>query len=91
MVDVDGRSYRDSTLQDLHDAARIADRLDNIHFVQRPMVPRDIPDPFELARRARIRFESGAPELVEQRRLPHQRLIVFQTGRGAMADPEAPR
>ena len=48
MVDVDGRSYRDSTLQDLHDAARIADRLDNIHFVQRPMVPRDIPDPFEM-------------------------------------------
>jgi len=51
----------------------------------------DIPDPFELARRARIRFESGAPELVEQRRLPHQQLIVFQTERGAMADPEAPR
>jgi trimethylamine--corrinoid protein Co-methyltransferase len=48
MVDVDGRSYRDSTVQDLHDAARIADRLDNIHFLQRPMVARDIPDPREL-------------------------------------------
>ena len=44
VVDVDGRNYRDSTVQDLHDAARIADRLDNIHFVQRPMVCRDIPD-----------------------------------------------
>ncbi len=44
MVDVDGRSYRDSTVQDLHDAARITDRLDNIHFLQRPMVCRDIPD-----------------------------------------------
>ncbi|WP_323766819.1 trimethylamine methyltransferase family protein [Marinovum sp.] len=48
MVDHDGRNYRESTLQDLHDAARIADTLDNIHFVQRPMVPRDIPDPFEM-------------------------------------------
>jgi len=44
MVDVTGRSYRESTVQDLHDAARIADRLDNIHFLQRPMVCRDIAD-----------------------------------------------
>ena len=29
MVDVDGRNYRDSTLQDLHDAARIVDTLEN--------------------------------------------------------------
>ncbi|MFV0515755.1 MAG: trimethylamine methyltransferase family protein [Jhaorihella sp.] len=48
MVDVETRDYRDSTLQDLHDAARIADRLDNIHFVQRPMVARDIADNFEM-------------------------------------------
>jgi trimethylamine--corrinoid protein Co-methyltransferase len=48
MVDVDGRVYRDSTIQDLHDAARIADTLDNIHFVQRPMVARDITDNFEM-------------------------------------------
>jgi trimethylamine--corrinoid protein Co-methyltransferase len=48
MVEVDGRRYRDSTVQDLHDAARIADRLDNIHFVQRPMVCRDIPDNLEM-------------------------------------------
>ncbi len=48
MVDVDGRSYRESTVQDLHDAARIADHLDNIHFVQRPMVCRDIPDNREM-------------------------------------------
>ncbi|MCV6585110.1 MAG: trimethylamine methyltransferase family protein [Marinibacterium sp.] len=48
MVDVDGRSYRDSTVQDLHDAARICDQLDNIHFVQRPMVCRDIADNREL-------------------------------------------
>jgi len=48
MVDVDGRNYRDSTLQDLHDAARITDRLENIHFLQRPMVARDIADNREM-------------------------------------------
>ncbi|MEY8838447.1 trimethylamine methyltransferase family protein, partial [Cribrihabitans sp. XS_ASV171] len=48
MVDVDGRDYRDSTVQDLHDAARICDVLDNLHFVQRPMVARDIPDNREM-------------------------------------------
>ena len=48
MVDVDGTNYRDSTLQDLHDAARICDQLDNLHFVQRPMVCRDIPDNQEM-------------------------------------------
>ena len=48
MVDVDGRNYRDSTVQDLFDAARIVDQLDNIHFLQRPMVCRDIPDNYEM-------------------------------------------
>lgn len=48
MVDVDGRNYRECTVQDLHDAARICDVLDNIHFVQRPMVCRDIPDNMEM-------------------------------------------
>jgi trimethylamine--corrinoid protein Co-methyltransferase len=48
MVDVDGRHYRDSTVQDLHDAAKICDTLDNIHFVQRPMVCRDITDNREM-------------------------------------------
>jgi trimethylamine--corrinoid protein Co-methyltransferase len=48
LVDVQTRSYRESTLADLFDAARIADTLDNIHFLQRPMVARDIADPREL-------------------------------------------
>lgn len=48
LVDVDGRNYRDCTVQDLHDAARICDVLDNIHFVQRPMVCRDIADNMEM-------------------------------------------
>jgi trimethylamine--corrinoid protein Co-methyltransferase len=44
MVDALGRTYRECGVQDLHDAARICDVLDNIHFVQRPMVCRDIAD-----------------------------------------------
>ena len=48
MVDVEGRNYRDSTVQDLYDAARIVNRLDNVHFLQRPMVCRDIADNYEM-------------------------------------------
>lgn len=48
VVDVHGRTYRDSTVQDLHDAARITDQLDNVHFLQRPMVCRDILDNMEM-------------------------------------------
>jgi trimethylamine--corrinoid protein Co-methyltransferase len=48
LVELDGRNYRESTVQDLHDAARIADQLDNIHFLQRPMICRDIPDTMEM-------------------------------------------
>ena len=48
LVDVATRHYRDSTLQDLHDAARIVDTLDNIHFLQRPMVARDVLDNREM-------------------------------------------
>ena len=48
MVDAHDRSYRESTLQDLHDAAKLTQTLDNIHFFQRPMVARDITDNFEM-------------------------------------------
>ncbi len=48
MVDPVERTYRESTLQDLHDAARITQQLDNVHFLQRPMVARDIPDNREM-------------------------------------------
>ena len=48
LVDVENRTYRECGVQDLHDAARICDQLDNIHFVQRPMVCRDIPDNLEM-------------------------------------------
>ena len=48
LVDAEGRNYRECGVQDLHDAARIADQLENIHFLQRPMVCRDIPDNLEM-------------------------------------------
>jgi trimethylamine--corrinoid protein Co-methyltransferase len=48
MVDVQGNQYRECGVQDLHDAARIVDNLDNIHFLQRPMVCRDITDNLEM-------------------------------------------
>ncbi len=48
MVDARGQNYRNSTLQDLHDAAKIGDALENIHFVQRPLIARDITDNREM-------------------------------------------
>ena len=45
VVDVHNNSYRESYLADIYDAARIVDKMDNIHFFQRPMVARDIEDP----------------------------------------------
>ncbi|MEZ5775668.1 MAG: trimethylamine methyltransferase family protein [Hyphomicrobiaceae bacterium] len=48
VVDLETRSYRESYLQDLYDSARIVDRMDNIHFFQRTMVPRDLEDPREM-------------------------------------------
>lgn len=35
-------------MRDLYDAARLVDGCDNIHFLQRPMVCRDIPDNLEM-------------------------------------------
>ncbi len=48
LVDPERREYRESTLRDLYDAARIVQQLDNVHFFQRPMVCRDITDNYEL-------------------------------------------
>ena len=38
-------AYRESTLQDLYDAARLVDKHEHIHFFQRCMVARDIEEP----------------------------------------------
>lgn len=48
IVDVATDTYRDSTAQDLHDAAKITHALDNVHFFQRAMVARDITNNLEM-------------------------------------------
>ncbi|WP_417597528.1 trimethylamine methyltransferase family protein [Pararhodobacter oceanensis] len=48
VVDVDTGEYRESTLKDLHDAARLVQHLDNVHFFQRICVARDILDNYEM-------------------------------------------
>ncbi|WGW02334.1 trimethylamine methyltransferase family protein [Tropicibacter oceani] len=48
LVDLATGTYRDTTAQDLYDAARIVHHLDNVHFLQRPMVCRDILDNLEM-------------------------------------------
>ncbi len=48
VVDTDTRVYRDSTLKDLYDIARLVDSLEHIHFFQRPIVTRDMELPLEL-------------------------------------------
>jgi trimethylamine--corrinoid protein Co-methyltransferase len=44
ILDLENGTYRDSTLRDLYDAARLVDYLDNIHFFSRSLVARDMPD-----------------------------------------------
>jgi trimethylamine--corrinoid protein Co-methyltransferase len=48
IVDLATNRYRDSTAQDLYDAARITHNLDNVHFFQRAMVCRDVLDNYEM-------------------------------------------
>lgn len=48
MVDPITGTYRDSTTADLYNIARVVDRMDHIHFYQRSIVCRDLPDPFEM-------------------------------------------
>jgi len=48
IVDVETNSYRESTAQDLYNAARITQNLDNVHFFQRAMVCRDVVDNYEM-------------------------------------------
>ncbi len=48
IVDIEQREYRDSTLNDLYDMARLVDQMDNIHFFQRCLVARDVAEPADL-------------------------------------------
>ncbi len=44
ILDLQTRRYRDSTLKDLFDAARLVDVLPHVHFFSRSLVARDMPD-----------------------------------------------
>ena len=48
IIDIDSGEYRESTLKDLYDAARLVNSLDNIHFFSRSMTARDMPDELSL-------------------------------------------
>lgn len=48
LANIETGNYEESQLIHLHQAARIADQLDNIHFFQRCMVARDILDNREM-------------------------------------------
>ncbi|MFQ5955552.1 MAG: trimethylamine methyltransferase family protein, partial [Kiloniellales bacterium] len=48
MVDAETGTYRDTTLADLYDIARLVDCLDHIHFFQRSIVARDMVEPRDL-------------------------------------------
>ncbi len=48
MVNPRTGEYRGTTLNDLYDCSRLVDTLDNIHFFQRTVVPREIEDFFEM-------------------------------------------
>jgi len=48
MVDAETGAYRESTLADLYDIARLVDAMDHIHFFQRSVIPRDMTEPRDL-------------------------------------------
>ncbi|MFQ5784603.1 MAG: trimethylamine methyltransferase family protein [Alphaproteobacteria bacterium] len=48
VVDLETGEYRDSTLADLYNIARLVDRLDNIHWFLRSLVARDMPTTRDL-------------------------------------------
>jgi trimethylamine--corrinoid protein Co-methyltransferase len=48
ILDIETGKYRDSTLKDLYDAARMVDALENVHFFSRSLVARDMDNPRAL-------------------------------------------
>ncbi|MFQ5959626.1 MAG: trimethylamine methyltransferase family protein, partial [Alphaproteobacteria bacterium] len=48
VIDIGSGEYRESTLADLYDIARLVDRLDNIHWCLRPVVARDMTSAVDL-------------------------------------------
>ena len=48
ILDLASGQYRPSTLDDIHQAARLVDGLAHVHFFSRPMVARDIEPPLRM-------------------------------------------
>ncbi len=48
MLEARTQEYRGANLMDLYNSARLVDTLDNVHFFQRTVVPREFEDFFEL-------------------------------------------
>ncbi len=48
ILDLETHSYRETTIQDLYDMARIVDLQEHIHFFSRPVVGTDAATPFDL-------------------------------------------
>ncbi len=48
IADCEKREYRESTLADLYNMARLVDHLEHIHFFQRSLVARDMESPLDL-------------------------------------------
>ncbi|MEZ5775277.1 MAG: trimethylamine methyltransferase family protein [Hyphomicrobiaceae bacterium] len=48
IVDIETRTFRESTTRDLYDIARVCDALENIHFFLRATVCRDLTNAFEM-------------------------------------------
>ena len=48
ILDIETHAYRQTTIQDLYDMARIVDLQEHIHFLSRPVVGTDAASPFDL-------------------------------------------
>jgi len=48
IMDIDTHTYRETTIRDLYDMARIVDQQEHIHFFSRPVVGTDAPNPLQL-------------------------------------------
>jgi trimethylamine--corrinoid protein Co-methyltransferase len=48
VLDGDSGDFRPSRLSDLYDVMRVLEDCPNVHYGVRPLIPRDMPNPFEL-------------------------------------------
>ena len=76
VVDFETGRYRDSTLQDLYDAARICDTLNNIHFFSRCLVARDMPNDLLMDLTFQTSVKAALWSAIVQSSISHKGAIV---------------